>query len=204
MQADAIIEAATYVCDESRRRGAEHCSVQFHFGRTPTLLTIDNVAASVVDDRANRLDVPLIGPRSSIGSVLFTNPTPIAIDLERSLTMLVTELSVWCAEHGIDAISEHPIELPPRQYDIAQLAARGLTNVEIAQHLHISVNTVKVRLKQVFARLDASNRTELVHRLGTLSPLQNVPVGTTRARTVTITRRSTWESKPGGLVHESL
>ncbi len=52
-------------------------------------------------------------------------------------------------------------ELGPRQRECAKLAVRGLTNREIGELLGISINTVKARLKEVFHRLDVTNRTEL-------------------------------------------
>jgi DNA-binding NarL/FixJ family response regulator len=58
-------------------------------------------------------------------------------------------------------------ELGPRQRDVAQLAVRGLTNKEIGELLGISINTVKARLKEVFHRLEVTNRTELAFVLGT-------------------------------------
>ena len=57
--------------------------------------------------------------------------------------------------------------LTPRQIEVAQLAARGLTNGEIADELAISENTVKRHLKVVFARVAVRNRTELAKLLFT-------------------------------------
>ena len=51
--------------------------------------------------------------------------------------------------------------MTPRQKEIAELVARGLTNSEIATALAVSPNTVKKHLKHLFALLDLSNRTEL-------------------------------------------
>ncbi len=62
--------------------------------------------------------------------------------------------------------------LTPRQSEIAQLAALGHTNAEIAAALGISINTVKARLKEVFERLDVCNRTELAN---VLRPWPNAP-----------------------------
>lgn len=59
------------------------------------------------------------------------------------------------------AVRRSRAELGPRQRDVAQLAVRGLTNREIGELLGISINTVKARLKEVFHRLDVTNRTEL-------------------------------------------
>ncbi|KFX28055.1 helix-turn-helix transcriptional regulator (plasmid) [Ralstonia solanacearum] len=51
--------------------------------------------------------------------------------------------------------------LTPRQHDILREAAHGKSNVEIAQTLHISVETVKSHVRQILMRLEARNRTEL-------------------------------------------
>jgi len=51
--------------------------------------------------------------------------------------------------------------LTRRQHDILREAARGKSNVEIAQALHISVDTVKSHMRQILRRVEARNRTEL-------------------------------------------
>jgi DNA-binding NarL/FixJ family response regulator len=59
-------------------------------------------------------------------------------------------------------------DLGRRQREIAELAARGYRNKEIATQLGISINTVKARLKEVFEVLWVRNRTELAHALLTV------------------------------------
>ena len=51
--------------------------------------------------------------------------------------------------------------LSPRELDVVKLAARGMTNAEIAQQLFISVGTVKTHLGSVQAKLGARNRVEI-------------------------------------------
>jgi DNA-binding NarL/FixJ family response regulator len=51
--------------------------------------------------------------------------------------------------------------LPPRELDVVKLAARGLTNAEIATQLFISVGTVKTHLGSVQTKLGARNRVEI-------------------------------------------
>ena len=41
------------------------------------------------------------------------------------------------------------------------LAARGWTNQEIADHMHISVNTVKYHITNAMQKLSVKNRQEL-------------------------------------------
>jgi DNA-binding NarL/FixJ family response regulator len=51
--------------------------------------------------------------------------------------------------------------LSPRELDVVKLAARGLTNAEIATQLFISIGTVKTHLGSVQMKLGARNRVEI-------------------------------------------
>lgn len=51
--------------------------------------------------------------------------------------------------------------LTPREMEVAQLAAQGKRNSEIARDLHISTRTVETHLKHIYGKLDVRSRTEL-------------------------------------------
>ncbi len=51
-------------------------------------------------------------------------------------------------------------DLSPREWEVLELLARGLTNNHIAAALHLSDNTVKFHLQNIFQKLGVSNRTE--------------------------------------------
>lgn len=55
--------------------------------------------------------------------------------------------------------------LTPRELQIAELVAQGLTNAEIAARLWISQNSVKQALKRMFRKLGVCARAEMVARL---------------------------------------
>jgi LuxR family maltose regulon positive regulatory protein len=63
--------------------------------------------------------------------------------------------------------------LSARELDVLPLIADGLTNQEIAVRLYLSLHTVKAHVRNIYAKLGVSSRTQAVARgrtLGLLSP----------------------------------
>ena len=50
--------------------------------------------------------------------------------------------------------------LSPRELEVLDMAALGLTNVQIGNRLHVSVHAVKFHLAAVYKKLGVANRTE--------------------------------------------
>ncbi|MCB0208589.1 MAG: helix-turn-helix transcriptional regulator [Anaerolineae bacterium] len=62
-------------------------------------------------------------------------------------------------------ISNHPVNLSPREQEIVRLVAKGHSNKVIAKVLDISPWTVSTHLRRVFVKLEVSSRAEMVARV---------------------------------------
>lgn len=79
-------------------------------------------------------------------------------------------------------------QLSERELEIIRLVATGLSNKEIASQLYISVNTVKVHLRNIFGKLGIQSRTEATLyavRQGWVSVDVARPEATEEAKTAT-------------------
>ena len=64
--------------------------------------------------------------------------------------------------------------ITPREYEVLQCIARGMSNQEIAGHLFVSLNTIKTHTSNLFSKLGVQRRTQAVQKaqaLGLLAPL---------------------------------
>ena len=66
-------------------------------------------------------------------------------------------------------------ELTTREREVAELAASGLANKEIAKRLFVSVNTVEKTLSKTYAKLGVRSRTELARKFpASTAPTSNL------------------------------
>jgi LuxR family maltose regulon positive regulatory protein len=57
----------------------------------------------------------------------------------------------------------HRLPLTPRELEVLDLMARGMTNAEIARKLFISTSTAKVHVSHVLRKLGAKSRVQAIH-----------------------------------------
>lgn len=121
-------------------------------------------------DHEHIMTGPIVGQGQLIGTVNFARIDHVSafnqLDLA-NLGAVCTHLSARLAE-----LRKHPPVtnslsecLTPREVQIANLVAKGLTNAEIGAELWITQNSVKQALKRMFRKLEVSARTEMVAKL---------------------------------------
>lgn len=73
-----------------------------------------------------------------------------------------TQLAPAVAEPTSAASAPAPVlaSLSPREREVLDLLARGLSNKELARELSVSGNTVKTHLANLYAKLGVSRRTQ--------------------------------------------
>ena len=67
----------------------------------------------------------------------------------------------WARIHNPRASNKVTDRLSPYEFALAMMAVKGKTNQEIAAYLHISANTVKLHLSNIYQKLGISSRKEL-------------------------------------------
>lgn len=111
---------------------------------------------------------PLIGSGRLMGGIYFMrrNEFPAFHDGDLiQLSALSQHLSVRFATLRRAIAPSLANCLTPREVDVADFVAQGLSNREIALKLYISRDAVKQVLKRMFRKLNVSNRTEMVAKL---------------------------------------
>jgi DNA-binding CsgD family transcriptional regulator len=122
-------------------------------------------------DHEHIMTGPIVGKGKLIGAIHFARigETPafnyqdisdlssVCIHLSASIAALKTQQNIFNSSSANC--------LTPREIQIAELVARGLTNKQIGIELWITQNSVKQALKRMFCKLQVSSRTEMVSNL---------------------------------------
>ena len=114
---------------------------------------------------------PIVGQGRLVGTVNFArigNAPSFEQSALAALSAVCAHFSARLAEvRFLSAISQNRLlqRLTPREVEIADLVAKGLTNAAIGKELWITQNSVKQALKRMFRKLGVSARTEMVAKL---------------------------------------
>jgi DNA-binding CsgD family transcriptional regulator len=87
----------------------------------------------------------------------------LGLKLTRPAPVVIREVSVPApAEFVRDIAKLESLGITPRELEILELIALGLSNREIAERVNLSENTVKTHSSRVFDKLGARRRTQAV------------------------------------------
>ncbi|WP_290427205.1 helix-turn-helix transcriptional regulator [Mucilaginibacter aquariorum] len=91
----------------------------------------------------------------------------LAIKLTRPKTNTIIvekEVFVKSDEFVLDDKELTRVGLSKRELEVLQLMAQGLSNHQIAEHLFVSLNTIKTHSSKVFEKLEVQRRTQAVDK----------------------------------------
>jgi DNA-binding CsgD family transcriptional regulator len=102
----------------------------------------------------------------TIGSTAFEAALKVGSQMDRHELLREIPSSAW---HDVDPReqqwSEQPRALTPRELAVAELVAKGLTNIEIASELVLSRRTVESHVYHIFAKLKVHSRDQVTDSL---------------------------------------
>jgi DNA-binding CsgD family transcriptional regulator len=131
-------------------------------------------------DHGHVMAGPIVGNSQLVGAIGFTRVQGTPAFNHRDiadLSALCLHLSTWLTTRrsplAVSLERSQPTQfdsgninrLTPRELQIAELVAQGLTNAQIGTALWITENSVKQALKRMYAKLEVSSRAEMVARL---------------------------------------
>ena len=80
---------------------------------------------------------------------------------------VIVEKEVYLPQPDDFTINETELEklsLTNREYDVLQLLTKGNSNAEIAEHLFLSLSTVKTHVSNVFVKMEVKSRSQAIEK----------------------------------------
>ena len=182
-EAHGFVEVALATCGMAWEQDLR-CAVTLLATSGLPLITVEHLDA-IEKPFAYTAQIAVLTER--IGLIRWSACQPIEM-LRDGLSEMAANVAVRLAQLGHTSVLDIADQLTPRQIETASLAARGHTNVEIAERLGVSENTVKKHLADVFERLHVTGRAELALQFSWLATLDLAPAGVTQIGDCRITR----------------
>ena len=122
-------------------------------------------------------DIARIGHALELGALGYIPKEQSAIDMLHAVKQVLSG-EIYVPDPVRERLSlyqsrRHPEHgtLTRRQMDVLELVARGYSNKQIASALFVAEHTVKVHIAAILKALNATNRTECVHKARSLGLL---------------------------------
>lgn len=69
---------------------------------------------------------------------------------------------------SIDEDAIKALNLSPREYEVLQLMAKGLSNADIAGRLYLTISTIKTHVSNLYVKMDVKRRTQAIEKAKSL------------------------------------
>lgn len=99
---------------------------------------------------------------AGLGIWLGTSMTGRPVEVKEVVREITIEVPASAGPFVPDTAKIESLGITPRELEVLQLIAEGLSNKEMAERLFVSENTVKTHTSRVFDKLGASRRTQAV------------------------------------------
>jgi two-component system, NarL family, nitrate/nitrite response regulator NarL len=133
---------------------------QVELGEWPAVLLVPDARAS--DVSFSRTGAHAVIDRTSAPEKM--NAAVLAVDQG----FYVAEHSTFFEPRAPGSNATESMSLTPRENEVLQLLAQGLSNKSIAHRLSVSEHTAKFHINAIFSKLNAQTRTEAVVRAAQL------------------------------------
>jgi PAS domain S-box-containing protein len=164
----------------------EHVNVpSYVLDRVGVVRWMNDAARTLVGDRVGRQFTSVVAPeetrrarelfaRKILGNAEVTDAQVVVVGTEgRRAAVEISSVPLRRGEHVVgvfgqvsDVLEEpvlHPeLHLTPRQAEVLRLLERGRSTTQIAEELHLSIDTVRNHVQRLLRALGASSRLEAV------------------------------------------
>lgn len=141
---------------------------------TAELGSIPVVVLADTDEFSQVLKALELGAKGFIPSSVHIGVCAEAIELAVAGGIFVPATCVLAIKHLIEAGASEGRELSemftPRQAEVVNALRKGKANKIIAYDLQLRESTVKVHIRNIMKKLNATNRTEVVYKINSLYP----------------------------------